>query len=141
MLFRSAMMKGERVKEIVDVKLNLDFANPRLPFDYIEEDSHRMSLLKRFAEAQDLRAVHALAAEMKDRFGPPPPEADEFVRVAELRVRCAMAGISNVDAKGTRAVLYRSGSDKIFKVVDLPGKTPRKKLAELAAAVAPTALC
>ena len=130
-----AMMKGERVKEIVDVKLNLDFANPRLPFDYIEEDSHRMSFLKRFAEAQDLRTVRALAAEMKDRFGPPPPEADEFVRVAELRVRCAMAGISNVDAKGTRAVLYKSGSDKIFKVVDLPGKTPRKKLAELSAAV------
>ena len=130
-----AMMKGERVKEIVDVKLNLDFANPRLPFDYIEEDSHRMSFLKRFAEAQDLRAVRALAAEMKDRFGPPPPEADEFVRVAELRVRCAMAGISNVDAKGTRAVLYKNGSNKIFKVVDLPGKTPRKKLAELSAAI------
>jgi transcription-repair coupling factor (superfamily II helicase) len=130
-----AMMKGERVKEIVDVKLNLDFANPRIPIDYIEEDAQRMSLLKRFAEAQDLRAVRALAAETKDRFGPPPPEVDEFVRIAELRVRCAMAGISNVDAKGERAVLYKNGSSGIFKVVDLPGKTPRKKLAELSAAI------
>ena len=131
-----AMMKGERVREIVDVKLNLDFANPRIPIDYIEEDAQRMSLLKRFAEAQDLGAVRALTAEMKDRFGPPPPEVDEYVRVAELRVRCAMAGISNIDTKGTRAVLYKAGSSEIYKVVDIPGKTPRRKLSMLAAAVA-----
>ena len=55
--------------------------------------------------------------------------------VAELRVRCAAAGISSIDTKGTRAVLYRSGSNEIFKVVDLPGKSPRKKLAELAGAL------
>ena len=131
-----AMMKGERVKEIVDVKLNLDFANPRIPIDYIEEDAQRMSLLKRFAEAQDIGAVRALTAEMKDRFGPPPPEVDEYVRVAELRVRCAMANISNIDTKGTRAVLYKAGSSEIYKVVDIPGKTPRRKLSMLTAAVA-----
>ena len=131
-----AMLKGERVKEVVDVKLNLDFANPRIPTEYIEEDAQRMSLLKRYAEAQDLSAVRALAAEMKDRFGPPPPEVDEYVRVAELRVRCAMAGISHIDARGTRAVLYKAGSSEIYKVVDIPGKTPRRKLSELTAAVA-----
>ena len=131
-----AMMKGERVKEIVDVKLNLDFANPQIPIDYIEEDAHRMSLLKRFAEAQDLAAVRSLTAEMRDRFGPPPPEVDEYVRVAELRVRCAMADISNVDTKGARAVLYKAGSSEIYKVVDIPGKTPRRKLLELTSAVA-----
>ena len=131
-----ATLKGERVREVIDVKLNLDFANPRIPLDYIEEDAQRMSLLKRYAEAQDLSAVRALTAEMKDRFGPPPPEVDEYVRVAELRVRCAMANISNIDAKGSRAVLYKTGSSEIFKVVDIPGKTPRKKLSELTAAVA-----
>ena len=131
-----ATMKGERVKEIVDVKLNLDFANPRIPLDYIEEDAPRMSLLKRFAEAQDMSAVRALTAEMKDRFGPLPPEVDEFVRVATLRVRCAMAGISNIDAKGTRAVLYKSGSRAIYKVVDLKGTSVRRKLSELVSTVA-----
>ena len=130
-----AMMKGERVKEIVDVKLNLDFANPRLPLEYIEEDVQRMTLLKRFAEAQDLRTVHALYAEMKDRFGPPPPEAEEFVHVAELRVRCAAAGISNIDVTGKRAVFYKQGSREIFKVVDLSGRSARRKLNELSRAV------
>ena len=126
-----AMMKGQKVKAIVDVKLNLDFANPRLPYEYIEEDVQRMSLMKRFAEAQDVRVVKALAAEMKDRFGPLPPEAKEYVRVAELRVLCAAASIEHVDVKDTRAVFYKTGSREVFKVVDLKGTTPERKLSEL----------
>ncbi len=130
-----AQMKGEKVKAIVDVKLNLDFANPRLPYDYIEEDVQRLSLMKRFAEAQDVRVVSALAAEMKDRFGPLPPEAEEFVRISKLRVLCANAGYGHIDVKGTRAVFYKNGSRDIAKVIDLKGKTPARKLAELSAAV------
>ena len=117
-----ARLKGEKVKEIVDVKLNLDFVNPRLPYEYIEEDVQRLSLMKRFAEAQDVKIVRALAAEMKDRFGPLPPEAKEFVSVAELRVRTALAGYSRIDARGDRAVLYRPGSPEIAKVMDLKGR-------------------
>ena len=126
-----AMMKGEKVKDVIDVKLNLDFANPRLPYGYIEEDVLRLSLMKRFAEAQDLKTVRALEAEMKDRFGPLPPEAREYVRIADLRTRCAAAGITHIDAKGTRAVFYRTGSRDIAFVETLRGKTPEAKLAEL----------
>ena len=126
-----AMMKGEKVKDVVDVRLNLDFVNPRLPFTYIEEDVHRLSLMKRFAEAQDDRAVDALVREMKDRFGPLPPEADEYVRVAKLRTACAAAGITNIDVKATRAVFYRTGSRDIAFVVTLRGTTAEAKLKEL----------
>ena len=126
-----ARIRGEKVREIVDVKLNLDFANPRLPFEYIEEDVHRMSLMKRFAEAQDVRIVRALADEMQDRFGPLPAEAAEFVRIAELRVRCAQAGVDHLDVKETRAVFYRNGSRDIHRVVDLRGRTAEAKLGEL----------
>ena len=129
------MMKGEKVRAVVDVKLNLDFANPRLPYEYIEEDAQRLSLMKRFAEAQDVRVVKALSAEMRDRFGPPPPEAREFVHIAELRVLCANAMIEHIDVRGARAVFYRSGSAEVFKVVDLKGGSAKEKLAELAKAV------
>ena len=126
-----ALMKGERVKDVVDVRLNLDFANPRLPFSYIEEDVQRLSLMKRFAEAQDEKAVRSLRAEMEDRFGPLPPEAEEYVRVGLLRTACAAHGITHVDAKGARAVFYRAGSREIYKVIDLKGDTPGKKLGEI----------
>ena len=126
-----AMMKGEKVRQVVDVKLNLDFATPRIPYEYIEEDVQRLSLMKRFAEAQDVRVVKALAAEMKDRFGPLPDEAREYVRIAELRVHCANALIDHVDVRGARAVFYKSGSREVFKVTDLRGKTAEAKLREL----------
>ena len=126
-----AMMKGEKVKEVIDVKLNLDFTSPRLPYEYIEEDVQRLSLMKRFAEAQDVQIVKALAAEMKDRFGPLPDEAKEYVRIAELRVLCATASIDHIDAKETRAVFYKAGSRDVFKVIDLKGKTSDRKLSEL----------
>jgi len=126
-----ALMKGEKVKDVIDVQLNLDFVTPRIPCDYVEEDVLRLSLLKRFAEAQDVRIVHALAAEMADRFGPLPPEARQYVRVAELRVACAKASIDHLDVKGTRAVFYKTGSRGIAFVSDLHGKTVERKIDEL----------
>lgn len=126
-----SLLKGERVKDVIDVKLNLDFVNPRLPFTYIEEDVQRLSLMKRFAEAQDEKTIKALADEMKDRFGPLPAEAEEYVRVARLRTLCAAAGITNIDVKETRAVFYKTGSREIAFVESLRGKTPEAKLKEL----------
>ena len=94
-----------------------------------------MPSVQESAEAQDVRVVKALAAEMKDRFGPLPDEAKEYVRIAELRVLCAAASIEHVDVKGTRAVLYKAGSREVFKVIDLKGKTSDRKLTELIAAL------
>ena len=128
-------LKGEKVKPIVDAKLNIDFADPRLSFEYIEEDVQRLSLMKRFAEAQDVRVVDALAAEMRDRFGPPPPEAEEYVRVAKLHVLCARAGLGRLDVKDGRAVFYRADGREIAFVHDVRGKTSAAKLADLARAV------
>ena len=137
-----ALLKGEKVKEIVDVKLNLDFidASPAstdpeaatsLPYDYVEEDAQRMSFMKRFAEAMDVKVVKALAAELEDRFGKLPPPAKRLVLLAELRVRCAAKRISHIDVKGTRAVFYRCGSRDIAFVRDLKGKKPDRKIHEL----------
>ena len=126
-----ARLKGEKVREVVDVRLNLDFADPRLPCEYIDEDVLRLGMMKRFAEAQDARAINALEAEMRDRFGPPPPAAAEFVAAARLRVACARAGVGNVDVSGQRAILYRNGSREVLKVVDLAKRTASGKLSEL----------
>ena len=130
-----AMLKGETPKDIVDVKLNLDFANPRIPFTYIEEDAQRLSLMRRFAEAQDRKAVKALAVEMEDRFGPLPPEAKEYVRVALLRTECAAAGIASIDVKGPQAVFCKVGSRDIAFVERLRGTDAAAKLSELLRAV------
>ncbi len=140
-----AMMKGEKVKDIVEVKLHLDFIDyspaseddasaAALPYSYVEEDVQRMSFMKRFAEATDEKVVVALAAELRDRFGPLPPAAKRLVALAKLRVACAAAKISNIDAKDCRAVFYKVGSRDVAFVRDLKGKTPDRKIAELISA-------
>lgn len=126
-----ALMKGQKVKEIVDVKLNLDFVNPKIPYSYIEEDLHRLNILKRFAEAQDHKAIKALSDEMIDRFGPMPEEVKTFIAVASLRVTAALAGIERIDVKETRAVFYKNGSHSIDSVHTLKGKTTKSKISEL----------
>ena len=142
-----AMMKGEKVQDIVEVKLHLDFIDyspaseddasaAALPYSYVEEDVQRMSFMKRFAEATDEKVVVALAAELRDRFGPLPPAAKRLVALAKLRVACAAAKISNIDVKDRRAVFYKVGSRDVAFVRDLRGKTPDRKIAELAAFVA-----
>jgi transcription-repair coupling factor (superfamily II helicase) len=139
-------MKGESVKDIVDVKLNLDFIDlspasgdderaAALPYSYVEEDAQRMGFMKRFAEAMDIRGVKALAAELEDRFGAPPPAAKRMIRLAELRVRCAAAGIGIIDAKEKRAILYKNGSREVATVVDLKGRTADRKITELLSAL------
>ena len=139
-----AMMKGEKVQDIVEVKLHLDFIDyspaseddasaAALPYSYVEEDVQRMSFMKRFAEATDEKVVIALASELRDRFGPLPPAAKRLVALAKLRVACAAAKISNIDAKDRRAVFYKVGSRDVAFVRDLRGKTPDRKIAELVA--------
>ena len=61
--------------------------------------------------------------------------SDLYVRIARLRVLCANAGYEHIDVKGTRAVFYKAGGREIAKVIDLKGKSPARKLAELLAAV------
>ncbi len=137
-----ALMKGEQVTDPIDVRLNLDFidlspasedanAAAALPYEYVEEDAQRIQLMKRFAEVSNTRDVKALAAEIKDRFGPLPRPAARLVRLAELRARCAAAHIEHVDVRGTRAVFYAYGSRKIAFVGDLHTHTADRKLTEL----------
>ena len=95
-----------------------------------------MSLMKRFAEAQDMRVVRALEDEMRDRFGPPPEEAKDFVAVASLRVACAAAGIDRIDMTGDRAVFYRVGSSEVSHVETLRSRTATGKISELMRAAA-----
>lgn len=141
-----AILKGEKTPEIVDVKLNLDFielspADPdgectaALPYGYVEEDSQRMNFMKRFAEACDRQAVKALASELKDRFGALPPAAGRLVKLAELRVECASAGISHIDVKDERAIFYRNGSRDMVSVSTLKAKNADRKISELTKAV------
>ncbi|HEY5241904.1 MAG TPA: transcription-repair coupling factor [Polyangiaceae bacterium] len=77
-------MKGEEVAHEVDPELSFD-VEALLPEDYVTDVGVRLSLYKRLASASDEAQVSDLAAEMEDRFGPPPEEARRLVKLMALK--------------------------------------------------------
>ena len=139
-----ARLKGERIRDIVDVKINLDFVDlspndgesaASLPHSYIEDDVQRMTMMKRLAEVNSLKDAGSLAAEMKDRFGEPPQSVRRLLKIVKLRVNCAQRDIARIDARGNTAFIYKTGLDKVDRIVDIGDISPDRSLAILAAAV------
>ena len=138
-----ALFKGERVHEVVEVSLNLDFLDfspgtadqekgAVLPYDYVEDESPRAELHRRLAEASTMEDVLRLRREMRDRFGPLPRAAARLVKLAEFRVSCARRRVARIDVKGTRAAFYVRGSESPAFVGRLREGGPEQKLATLA---------
>jgi transcription-repair coupling factor (superfamily II helicase) len=65
----------------------------------------RLSLYRRLAELAEDNEREAFAAEMIDRFGPLPTEADQLVAVAGLKALCRQCSIAKLDAGPKGAVL------------------------------------
>ncbi|MBV8355522.1 MAG: transcription-repair coupling factor, partial [Candidatus Eremiobacteraeota bacterium] len=77
-------MRGEEVTHDIDPELNIDVV-ALLPEEYVADIGVRLSLYKRLASAADEAHVAEIAAEMEDRFGPPPDEARRLVKLMALK--------------------------------------------------------
>jgi len=115
-----ARFKGEKPPMLVDVALDLDFLefspglidqtkSACLPYDYVEDEAHRMKLHKRMAEAVQLKEIASIRREVEDRYGRAPAAALRMFRMYELRVVAAEKGLGRIETKGDKLYLYRSG--------------------------------
>lgn len=137
-----SIMKGEKPKDVVDVKFNLDFivfspasddeeSAAALPYNYVEEDSQRMSFMKRLAEAADERDVKNIKNELVDRYGRLPLAAKRLLKLAELRVLAAQKGINVIRVAGKRVFIYKAISTDVALVDDMKASTTDAKIREL----------
>ncbi len=100
-----AQIRGEPVVAQVDTELTLD--EPLyLPDDYVSDVGLRLSLYKRFASAESESEVSELAAEMEDRFGPPPPAALTYARAMGLRTVLRAFRVVGCEASRERVTLH-----------------------------------
>ncbi|MEM8876852.1 MAG: transcription-repair coupling factor [Pseudomonadota bacterium] len=76
-----------------------------IPSAYVPDTETRLSLYRRFTQAIDASELNQLAAEMADRFGPPPPELQDLVAILEIKLLCKRAGVARVDAGPKGVVL------------------------------------
>jgi transcription-repair coupling factor (superfamily II helicase) len=76
-----------------------------IPEGYVPDLTVRLSLYRRLAELSEDNEREAFAAEMIDRFGPLPDEADQLLQVAGLKAHCRVSNIAKLDAGPKGAVL------------------------------------
>jgi transcription-repair coupling factor (superfamily II helicase) len=71
-------------------------ASAYLPDDYVPDEYLRVNLYRRLAAFRDPAEVDAFGVELRDRFGPIPPEAQTLLEVSRLRLLGQTRGIKRV---------------------------------------------
>ncbi|MDI6830674.1 MAG: transcription-repair coupling factor [Actinomycetota bacterium] len=98
--------------------------------EYVSRTSRRVEIYRRLGEAGSRAEVDSLAGEVRDRYGPPPPEVENLFGVALLRLACMAAGVREV-ARERDNILLRLGPEAASRAGELvalaagPGKAGR----------------
>jgi len=82
-----------------------------LPDAYVPDEDVKLDLYRRLARAGGADEIARLREELRDRFGPIPPEAERLLLVAELRALGARIGLESILVRGDEARLaFRAGA-------------------------------
>ncbi len=76
-----------------------------IPEDYVPDLNVRLSLYRRLSDAERMEDREAMAAELIDRFGPLPDEAQQLLRIVGVKANCRTACIEKIDIGPKGAVL------------------------------------
>ena len=76
-----------------------------IPEAYVPDLNVRLALYRRLSEAERFDDREALAAELIDRFGPLPDEADHLLKVVAIKGLCREANVAKIDVGPKGAVV------------------------------------
>jgi transcription-repair coupling factor (superfamily II helicase) len=96
---REAGDGGEEAPEPVRLDVPVDAYLPAafIPFEAAKIDVHR-----RIAAAREPGELRAIRDEISDRFGPPPPEAENLLALQRARIELGLAGARSVEFRSGR---------------------------------------
>jgi transcription-repair coupling factor (superfamily II helicase) len=81
----------------LDVAVDAFLPAAFIPFEAAKIDVHR-----RIAAAREPGELRAIRDELDDRFGPPPPEAENLLSLQRARIELGLAGARSVEFRGGR---------------------------------------
>jgi transcription-repair coupling factor (superfamily II helicase) len=82
-----------------------------LPDGYVPDDESKLSFYRRLARAAGPDEIDELRQELRERFGPLPPESEHLLDMTRLRVLGAGLGLQHVLVRGQEARLtFRQGT-------------------------------
>jgi len=105
-LLRDAIdrMRGRKPVERPHVTVDLPF-DVLIPPTYVPDERERLGLYRRLAALETAVDVPAVEAELRDRFGPPPPSVRNLLKQIDLKFRAEAAGVSSVVLRGRTLVI------------------------------------
>jgi transcription-repair coupling factor (superfamily II helicase) len=131
-----AELRGESVDEEVEPEIRLPIP-ALLPETYVADVNQRLVLYKQLSSARDEAELRELRADMMDRFGPLPREAETLIEVIRLKIGCRRLGIASISTEGRELVLRvadrtRVDPNRLLRVINRPGSpyrvTPEQRI-------------
>ncbi|XAM00418.1 transcription-repair coupling factor [Phycisphaeraceae bacterium D3-23] len=92
-------LKNEPIIDASKTHLELPFAGT-LPKRYIKADKHRMSAYRRLTRVDALDDLDAVVRDLTDAYGKPPPPAQTFIDITEVRIAAAALAVDRLQLEG-----------------------------------------
>ncbi len=90
-LLEAAVRRLKRMPPKLKVEVNIDLPGEALlPDDYVPALRNKVDLYRRLSRVESLADVRQFEAELRDRFGPPPPPVLQLLSLAELKIDAAV---------------------------------------------------
>jgi len=96
-----ARLKGEPFEEPPAVTINIGL-EALLPEDYVPAIRQRLGVYRQIGRACELEELHTVRCQLRDRFGPLGPEAENLLLEAEIRLLADRAGIDSIQMQDGR---------------------------------------
>lgn len=117
-------LNDQPVVDVARCHLELPAAG-NLPKRYIPAAKHRMEAYRRLTRVNSLPELDEVVAELTEAYGPPPPAAEEFIALVEIRLGAAQRGITRVKLAGPD-LMFATTPSRARSVqaafVDAPGR-------------------
>jgi transcription-repair coupling factor (superfamily II helicase) len=80
-----------------------------IPADYIADRDLRLQIYRRLADIRVEKDLEALAGELADRFGPPPPEVENLLYQLQVKVLAADADVEGISSENGQILIQIHG--------------------------------
>ena len=87
-----------------------------IPEEYIADLDMRLTLYQRLAKLSTVEQVAEIDEELKDRFGPVPPQVANLLYAVRVKILAADAGVESISTKDKKMVIRMAGDRRVEKV-------------------------
>jgi transcription-repair coupling factor (superfamily II helicase) len=99
-------LKNEPVREPFHVGVDLP-VSAFLPGSYVPSVKQKIEIYRKLSQVESLEQLAEWEAELRDRFGPLPPEAEQLREVRQLQVFARHWGIDDIHLEASKYAVFR----------------------------------